>query len=69
MELTLGATPPADVAGVVVGQDLVGRGKDTELDVVVEGGVGGQTQESDVVSKESDHKCRGSMWPEFATVF
>lgn len=54
MELTLGATPSADVAGVVVGQDLVGGGKDTKLDVVVEGGVRGKTQESDVVSKELD---------------
>lgn len=56
VELTLGATPSADVAGVVVGQDLVGWGKDTKLDVVVEGGVRGQTQESDVVSEELDHK-------------
>lgn len=54
MELTLGATPSADVAGVVVGQDLVSRGEDTKLDVVVEGGVRGKTQESDVVSEELD---------------
>lgn len=54
MELTLGATPSADVAGVVVGQDLVGGGEGAKLDVVVEGGVRGQTQESDVVSEELD---------------
>lgn len=54
MGLTLGATPSADVAGVVVGQDLVGGGEGTELDVVVEGGIRGQTQESNVVSEELD---------------
>lgn len=52
MKLTLGATPSADVAGVVVGQHLVGRGEDTKLDVVVEGGLRGQTQESNVVSEQ-----------------
>lgn len=60
MELTLGATPSTDVAGVVVGQDLVGRGKDTKLDVVVEGGVRGETQESNVVSEELDHNVNTS---------
>lgn len=60
MELTLGATPSTDVAGVVVGQDLVGRGKDTKLDVVVEGGVRGQTQKSNVVSEELDQNVNAA---------
>lgn len=48
VRLTLGATPSGDVTGVVVGQDLTSGGQGTELDVVVERSIRGQTQESDV---------------------
>lgn len=37
--LTLGATPSTDVAGVVVGQDLIRGRQGTELDVVVESSI------------------------------
>lgn len=46
--LTLGATPSGDVAGVVVGQDLVRGRQGGELDIVVESSFRGQAQESNV---------------------
>lgn len=47
--LTLSASPSCDVTGVVVGQD-VARGRDgTQLDVVVEGSLRRETQQSNVI--------------------
>lgn len=50
VRLTLGASPSSDVAVVVVGQDLTGGRDGTELDVVVQSSISGQTQEGDVIS-------------------
>lgn len=49
---TGGASPSGDVAEVVVGQDLSRWGQRGQLDVGVEFGVGGQTQQGNVIAVE-----------------
>lgn len=51
MALTGGASPSSDVAKVVVRQNLVGGGQRGELNVAVQGGAGGQSQQSNVISE------------------
>lgn len=48
---TGGASPSGDVAEIVVGQDLSRWGQSGQLDVGVELGIGGQTQQGNVVSE------------------
>lgn len=59
VRLTLSASPPGDVAGVVVGQDLTSGGEGAELDVVVQRSIRGQTQESNVPAEGQDNMTSG----------
>lgn len=43
------ASPSGDVAKVVVGQELAGGREGTQLDVRVQSGLGGQTQQGNVI--------------------
>lgn len=54
---TGGASPSGDVAEVVVGQDLSRWGQRGQLDVRVEFGRRGQTQQSNVVSEVESRVC------------
>ena len=49
LSLTLSAAPAGDVAGVIVGQDLTRGRQGSQLDVGVQGSLGGQTEQSDVI--------------------
>lgn len=56
--LTGGEAPSGDVAGVLVGQDLIGGGQVAEQHVGVQHGILGQTQQGNVKTKGRDRERR-----------